>query len=161
MDPEHVLLMMVFRANSLAKGVSGIRPEVVVMILDMINYGIAPIVPRIGSLGASGDLAPLSHMSLAIMGESDCMTRTASGWETMPSEAALSQVDMKPIKLQAKEGLSLINGTSQMCAYLALTLLNMEKLLMAADASAACSVEAIKGSHSPFDNRIHQSTFCF
>ena len=124
MDPEHVLLMMVFRANSLAKGVSGIRPEVVVMILDMINYGIAPIVPRIGSL---------------------------------PSEAALSQVDMKPIKLQAKEGLSLINGTSQMCAYLALTLLNMEKLLMAADASAACSVEAIKGSHSPFDNRIHQS----
>lgn len=157
MDPEHVLLMMVFRANSLAKGVSGIRPEVVVMILDMINYGIAPIVPRIGSLGASGDLAPLSHMSLAIMGESDCMTRTASGWETMPSEAALSHVDMKPIKLQAKEGLSLINGTSQMCAYLALTLLNMEKLLMAADASAACSVEAIKGSHSPFDNRIHQS----
>ena len=64
MEPEHVLLMMVFRANSLAKGVSGIRPEIVLMLLNMVNSGIAPIVPRIGSLGASGDLAPLSHMSL-------------------------------------------------------------------------------------------------
>ena len=62
MDPEHVLLMMLFRANSLAKGVSGIRPEIVEMLIQMINYRIAPVVPRIGSLGASGDLAPLSHM---------------------------------------------------------------------------------------------------
>ncbi|MED5452555.1 MAG: histidine ammonia-lyase [Candidatus Thermoplasmatota archaeon] len=157
MDPEHVLLMMVFRANSLAKGVSGIRPEVVEMLIDMLNFGIAPLVPRIGSLGASGDLAPLSHMSLAIMGEGECMVRSESGWKTMSAKSALTQFELSPIQLQAKEGLSLINGTSQMCAYLSLTLLYMEKLLMAADASAACSVEAIKGSHAPFDNRIHQS----
>jgi len=156
MEPEQVLLMMVFRANSLAKGVSGIRPEIVLMMLNMINSGIAPVVPRIGSLGASGDLAPLSHMSLALLGEGECMVRSGSGWNTVSSEIALSQAGLNPVKLQAKEGLSLINGTSQMCAYLAITLLNMERLVMGADASAACSVEAIKGSHAPFDARIHQ-----
>ena len=125
MDPEHVLLMMVFRANSLAKGVSGIRPEVVEMLIDMLNFGIAPLVPRIGSLGASGDLAPLSHMSLAIMGEGECMVRSESGWKTMSAKSALIQFELSPIQLQAIEGLSLINGTSQMCAYLSLTLLYM------------------------------------
>ena len=157
MSPEHVLLMMVFRANSLAKGVSGIRPEIVQMLLDMVNSGIAPVVPRIGSLGASGDLAPLSHMSLSLLGESECMVRTDSGWELLPSDIALSQIGLIPVKLRAKEGLSLINGTSQMCAYLAITLLNLEKLVMGADASAACSIEAIRGSHAPFDNRIHNN----
>jgi len=156
MEPNHVLLMMVFRANSLAKGVSGIRPEIVSMLLSMINSGIAPIVPRIGSLGASGDLAPLSHMSLALLGEGECMVRTKSGWDILSSEDALSQAGLNPVKLQAKEGLSLINGTSQMCTYLGITLLNMERLVMGADASAACSVEAIRGSHAPFDARIHQ-----
>mgnify|MGYP001164910661 CR=1 FL=1 len=157
MEPEHVLLMMVFRANSLAKGVSGIRPEIVLMLLNMVNSGIAPIVPRIGSLGASGDLAPLSHMSLPLIGEGECMVRSDSGWETVSSEIALSQAGLNSFKLQAKEGLSLINGTSQMCSYLTITLLNMERLLMGADASAACSVEAIRGSHAPFDARIHQN----
>ena len=155
MDPEHVLLMMIFRANSLAKGVSGIRPEIVEMMIEMINSGIAPIVPRIGSLGASGDLAPLSHMSLALLGEGDCMVRIDSGWKMMSSLDALSESGLNPVKLQAKEGLSLINGTSQMCAYLGITVLNMEILVMGADASAACSVEAISGSHAPFDERIH------
>ena len=163
MHPEHVLLMMVFRANSLAKGVSGIRPEVVEMLLEMVNSGIAPVVPRIGSLGASGDLAPLSHMSLALLGEGECMVRYPNnshsgwGWRTMTSLEALALADLEPIKLQAKEGLSLINGTSQMCAYLGITLLNMERLVFGADASAACSVEAIRGSHAPFDPRIHQN----
>jgi len=156
MDPNHVLLMMVFRANSLAKGVSGIRPQIVSMLLSMINSGIAPVVPRIGSLGASGDLAPLSHMSLALLGEGECMVRNKSGWDRISSEDALSQAGLNPVKLQAKEGLSLINGTSQMCTYLGITLLNMERLVMGADASAACSVEAIRGSHAPFDARIHQ-----
>ncbi len=157
MGPEHVLLMMVFRANSLAKGVSGVRVEIVDLLLNMVNNGIAPVVPRIGSLGASGDLAPLSHMSLALLGESECMVRTNSGWNTVNSIDALSSAGLNPVKLQAKEGLSLINGTSQMCAYLGLTVLNMEKLVMAADACAATSVEAIRGSHAPFDNRIHIS----
>ena len=157
MQPEHVLLMMVFRANSLAKGVSGIRPEIVEMLVEMVNSGIAPVIPRIGSLGASGDLAPLSHMSLALLGEGECMIRTDGGGEKTSSLEALSRADLKPVKLQAKEGLSLINGTSQMCAYLGITIQNMDRLLMGADASAACSVEAIKGSHAPFDARIHQN----
>ena len=157
MDPEHVLLMMVYRANSLSKGVSGIRPEVVKLLIDMINLGIAPIIPRIGSLGASGDLAPLSHMALGLIGEGSCLVRDRSGWKEYPTSEALIENNLKPVKLQAKEGLSLINGTSQMCTYLSLTLLNLERLLLFADASAACSLEAIRGSHSPFDPRIHNS----
>jgi len=155
MEPHHVLLMMVFRANSLAKGVSGIRPEIVDILLTMVNNHIAPVIPRIGSLGASGDLAPLSHMSLALLGEGQCMVRGNSGWNTIPSIEALRGIGLDAVELEAKEGLSLINGTSQMCAYLSLTLLNLETLVFAADASAAASLEAIKGSHSPFDTRIH------
>ena len=157
MDPEHVLLMMVYRANSLAKGVSGIRPEVVKLLIDMINLGIAPIIPRIGSLGASGDLAPLSHMALGLIGEGSCLVRGKSDWKEYRTSEVLIENNLKPVKLQAKEGLSLINGTSQMCTYLSLTLLNLERLLLFADASAACSLEAIRGSHSPFDPRIHNS----
>ncbi len=157
MNPEYVLLMMVFRANSLAKGVSGIRPKIVDLLLGMVNNGIAPVIPRIGSLGASGDLAPLSHMSLAILGEGESMVRKESGWVTMSSLDALHSVGLEPTELAAKEGLSLINGTSQMCAYLALTIVNLEKLVFAADSSAATSLEAIKGSHSPFDARIHDN----
>ena len=155
MQPEHVLLMMTYRANSLAKGVSGARPEIVDLMLDMVNHGIAPLVPRIGSLGASGDLAPLSHMTMGMMGEGDCMKRTDSGWDRVSSSEALSSVGLSPVTLKAKEGLSLINGTSQMCAFLTVSILNLEMLTMAADACVACSVEAIRGSHSPFDPRIH------
>ena len=155
MQPEHVLLMMTYRANSLAKGVSGARPEIVDLMLDMVNHGIAPVVPRIGSLGASGDLAPLSHMTMGMMGEGDCMQRTDSGWDRVSSSEALSSVGLSPVTLKAKEGLSLINGTSQMCAFLTVSILNLEMLTMAADACVACSVEAIRGSHSPFDPRIH------
>tara|TARA_Y100000588_G_scaffold162449_1_gene176498 strand:+ start:5333 stop:6856 length:1524 start_codon:yes stop_codon:yes gene_type:complete len=157
MEPEHVILMMVFRANSLAKGVSGSRPELVELILSMINSRIAPEVPRIGSLGASGDLAPLSHMALSLMGEGECLVYNNGEWVVTDSLAALSEAGLEPIKLQAKEGLSLINGTSQMCAYLTASLLNMEMLALAADVSVACSIEAIRGSHKPFDSRIHQS----
>ncbi len=157
MDPEHVLLMMVFRANSIAKGVSGARPELVEHILSMVNSRISPDVPRIGSLGASGDLAPLSHMALSMMGEGNCSVYTNGSWKHQGSKEALAKAGLKPIKLRAKEGLSLINGTSQMCAYLASTLLNMETLSFAADASLACSLEAIRGSQKPFDPRVHSS----
>ena len=157
MDPEDVLMMMIIRANSLAKGVSGIRPGVVDLILGMVNSRIAPVVPRIGSLGASGDLAPLSHMTMGMMGEGDCLVDVGGEWISMHSRTALENAELKPIMLQAKEGLSLINGTSQMCAYLTQTVLNMETLCLAADVSVACSVEAIRGSHKPFDRRIHAS----
>ena len=126
MDPEIVLLMMVIRANSLAKGVSGARPEIAELLISMANSRIAPIVPRIGSLGASGDLAPLSHMTLGMMGEGECQRFENGEWHLMDASVALSEADLLPIRLQAKEGLSLINGTSQMCAYLTHTVLNMK-----------------------------------
>ena len=157
MDPESVLMMMLIRANSLAKGVSGVRPLVVDLILGMVNSRIAPIIPRIGSLGASGDLAPLSHMTMGMMGEGECVVEVDGEWVSKDARVALEDAGLNPISLQAKEGLSLINGTSQMCAYLTQTLLNMEALILAADASVACSIEAIKGSHKPFDRRIHDS----
>ena len=140
MNPEGVLLMMVIRSNSLAKGVSGARPELVDLMLSMVNSKIAPVVPRIGSLGASGDLAPLSHMTMGMMGEGMCSVFAEGEWRIIDSMAALTDAGLSPIKLQAKEGLSLINGTSQMCAYLISTVLNMETLCLAADAAIACSL---------------------
>ena len=158
MESEHVLMMMVIRANTLCIGHSGCRPEVVELLVQMVNEGIAPIVPRIGSLGASGDLAPLSHMALGMIGEGDCHVRHGDIWaEPQTSVSALEQAGIVPLILQAKEGLSLINGTSQMCAYLSICMMNMDHLVFAADASAACSVEAIYGSHTPFDSRVHNA----
>jgi len=156
MDPSSVLMMMLIRANSLAKGYSGARLELVQLLVDMLNNRIAPVVPRIGSLGASGDLAPLSHMTLAMMGESNSQIQLENGnWMELKSISALEKFGLKPIKLQAKEGLSLINGTSQMCSYLCQTVINLEKLIFAADVALATSIEAIKGSYAPFDKRIH------
>lgn len=158
MESEHVLMMMIIRANTLCIGHSGCRPEVVELLVQMVNEGIAPIVPRIGSLGASGDLAPLSHMALGMIGEGDCHVRHGDIWaEPQTSVSALEQAGIVPLILQAKEGLSLINGTSQMCAYLSICMMNMDHLVFAADASAACSVEAIYGSHTPFDSRVHNA----
>lgn len=157
MDPNHVFMMMLFRANSLAKGVSGCRVEVVELLISLINSRIAPVVPRIGSLGASGDLAPLSHMALTLIGEGECYIKENGNWNIYETKKVLSQVGISPISLMAKEGLSLINGTSQMCTYLTYTIRNLELLLMAADFSLACSLESIKGSHAPFDKRIHES----
>ncbi len=156
MEPEHVFIMMLFRANSLAKGVSGCRVEIVEFLLNLINLRIAPAIPRIGSLGASGDLAPLSHMALVLIGEGECYIEEDGGWNIYDSKHVLSKEGINPIILKSKEGLSLINGTSQMCAYLCYTIRNLEQLLMVADFSLACSLESIKGSHSPFDYRIHE-----
>jgi histidine ammonia-lyase len=156
MDPNSVLMMMIVRANSLAKGFSGARLELIQLLVEMINNRIVPIVPRIGSLGASGDLAPLSHMALAMMGESETQVQTSNGdWVTYNSKDALENFGLKPIKLQAKEGLSLINGTSQMCSYLCQSIINLEMLIFAADAALSTSIEAIKGSYVAFDKRIH------
>ena len=156
MDPYSVLMMMIVRANSLAKGFSGARLELIQLLVEMINNRIVPVVPRIGSLGASGDLAPLSHMALAMMGESETQVQTSNGdWVTYYSKDALESFGLKPIKLQAKEGLSLINGTSQMCSYLCQSIINLEMLIFAADAALSTSIEAIKGSYVAFDKRIH------
>ena len=157
MEPEHVLMMMLIRANSIAKGYSGTRIKVVELLLSMINCKIAPVIPRIGSLGASGDLAPLSHLALAMMGEGKCNTLVDGEWIEKDVKEILIENNLNPIKFHAKEGLSLINGTSQMCTYLALSISNMEHLIFAADAAVACSLEAIKGSHAPFNSNIHNA----
>ena len=156
MDPESVLMMMLVRVNSLAKGYSGARLELVQLLIDMINNRISPIIPRIGSLGASGDLAPLSHMTLAMMGESQSQIQSNEGeWSTGNSSEILENCGLSAITLKAKEGLSLINGTSQMCSYLCQSIINCEKLIFSADAALATSIEAIKGSYVAFDHRIH------
>tara|TARA_B110000902_G_scaffold94932_1_gene112383 strand:+ start:1392 stop:2915 length:1524 start_codon:yes stop_codon:yes gene_type:complete len=156
MENGHVLMMMLVRANSLAKGYSGTRIEVIELLLSMINNKISPIIPRIGSLGASGDLAPLSHLALAMMGEGKCNIMKNGKWVEMEALESLKECGLEPIELQAKEGLSLINGTSQMCTYLSIAVTNMDHLILTADAAIACSLEAIKGSHAPFDSRIHE-----
>ena len=110
MNPKHVLMMMLIRANTLCIGHSGCRPEVVELLVSMVNEGVAPVVPRIGSLGASGDLAPLSHMALGMIGEGECQVRHGINWgDPGPSVSAMEQTGMKPLILQAKEGLALIN----------------------------------------------------
>ena len=165
MHPEDVLAMMVIRANSLAKGHSGVRPLVIDLLLACIHSGIAPQIPRIGSLGASGDLAPLAHLAMGLMGEGDGYIRSTSaqhgeslsGWRKTQMSAALKMSGLEPLQLQAKEGLSLINGTTQMCAWLSRALDEFDHLLLAADTALALSVEALNGSHAPFDARIHEA----
>jgi histidine ammonia-lyase len=105
MDPEHVLMMMLIRANTLAKGHSGCRPEVTELLVAMINARIVPVVPRIGSLGASGDLAPLSHMALGLIGEGECNVLNNELWESESAATALERAGLAPLVLQAKEGL--------------------------------------------------------
>ena len=155
MAPVATLRMMAIRANSLAKGASGIRPEVVDTMLDLVNSMNAPVVPKIGSLGASGDLAPLAHMAMALIGEGQFQSFMKGSWSMRTSSAVFKSINRDPVVLKAKEGLSLINGTSQMCAYLAEATNLSDKLSRSADAACAMSVEAIAGSHKPFDERIH------
>ena len=119
MSPESVMRMMAIRANSLAKGASGIRVEVVQTLLDLINHGHAPVIPSIGSLGASGDLAPLAHMAMSLIGEGRFQSKIGGQWVDSDSQTVFSDIGREPVVLEAKEGLSLINGTSQMCSYLA------------------------------------------
>ncbi|MED5375432.1 MAG: aromatic amino acid lyase, partial [Candidatus Thermoplasmatota archaeon] len=115
-------------------------------------------IPRIGSLGASGDLAPLSHLAMGMMGEGFCYIMDEGGnWNKVPALDALKKYSIEPVIPAAKEGLSLINGTSQMCAFMCEAVYNLDILCFASDASTACTVEAIRGSHRPFDNRIHLS----
>ena len=164
MHPEDVLAMMIIRANSLAKGNSGVRPEVVDLLLSCVHSGIAPRIPRIGSLGASGDLAPLAHLALGLLGEGEGFIRTTTGqhggtfhgWRNTQMSAALKISGLEPLCLQAKEGLSLINGTTQMCAWLSRATCEFDHLLRASDIALALSVEALNASHAPFDKRLHE-----
>jgi histidine ammonia-lyase len=143
--------MMLLLANSLARGHSGVRPVVIDLLLGCLNGDITPVVPSRGSVGASGDLAPLAHLALALIGESDVMV----DGKRMPSREAFAKADLEPLTLGAKEGLALINGTHLMEAMGALAIHDAWVLLRAAEVAAALSLEALLGSQVPFDARIH------
>ena len=142
---------MALRANVLAKGHSGIRVETLEALLALLNHGVHPRVPSRGSVGASGDLAPLAHLALVLVGEGETWDadRTVSGRD------ALSAAGLAPVVLGAKEGLALINGTQVSTAVLALAVAAAERLARAADIAAALSIDGLKGSMHPFDPRIH------
>ncbi len=146
-EREVVRAMMVLRARSLAMGYSGARPEVGEAILAMLNAGVTPVVPEHGSLGASGDLAPLAHCALALMGEGEVF---APDGIRQPAAAAMRAAGLEPVVLRAKEGLALINGTDGILGMLILAVSDLERLLRVADLTAAMSVEALLGTDRAF-----------
>ncbi len=154
MSKESVRAMMAVRINSLAKGNSGVHPDVLQQLIDFLNFDIVPSIPRIGSLGASGDLAPLSHMALSLIGEGEVLTADGS---VEPTVNQLSKHGLIPLELRAKDGLSLINGTSQMCSYLVLAEQKLADLLVYADLALCTSIEAREASVKPSDPRVHQA----
>ncbi len=143
--------MMLLRANALAKGCSGIRVEVVETLLAMLNAGFAPVIPSQGSVGASGDLAPLAHLAATLIGEGT----VRFGGRTMPAADALGAIGRKPVVLEAKEGLALINGTQAICAMASLALDRSAMLLDVADLIATMTLDALLGTDAAFDPRIH------
>lgn len=143
--------LMVLRANVLAKGFSGARVETAQLLIDCLNRAIHPKVPEQGSVGASGDLAPLAHVALLLIGEGECEYQG----RPMSASEALAAAGLKPVTLGAKEGLALINGTQLMTGIAALALLEAETLARTADVVAAMSVDALLGTDVAFDPRIH------
>jgi histidine ammonia-lyase len=143
--------LMLLRANVLATGHSGCRPVLVEMLLQMLTRDVVPRIPEKGSVGASGDLAPLAHLALAMIGEGRCLYR--GNW--LPSAEALRAADIAPVRLAAKEGLALLNGTQAMVAVGALALLRAERVAKLADVAGAMSLEALTGTPVAFDPRIH------
>jgi histidine ammonia-lyase len=151
LDAKLVRAASALRANSLAAGHSGVKLDTLELIVELLNRGVTPYVPSQGSVGASGDLAPLAHMSLTLIGEGDAIL----DGERMPSLQALSRVGLKPVKLGPKEGLALINGTQVMTGIASLGILRAERLANAADVIAAMSLEAYLGTDSVFDQRLN------
>ncbi|UVI31039.1 histidine ammonia-lyase [Paenibacillus spongiae] len=147
-----VKAMLLLRANALAKGYSGIRPETLQLLVDVLNRNISPVIPSQGSLGASGDLAPLSHLALVLVGEgeADYLGQRMSGGD------ALQQAGLQPIRLQAKEGLALINGTQAMTAIGTMAYLEAEQLARLADGVAALTLEGLRGIVCAFLPESHQ-----
>ena len=149
-DPV-VRMIMMLKATSLARGYSGVRPEVVKILIDCLNANLIPCIPEQGSVGASGDLAPLAHMSLALIGEGQFRVNG----EIKDASSALAGAGVEPLKLQAKEGLALLNGTQASTALAISALLKAKRAFRAAMLAGALSVDAAKGSDTPFDPRIH------
>jgi histidine ammonia-lyase len=152
LSEQEVRAAILLRANTLAYGCSGVSPELVDALLALLNNGIHPWIPEQGSVGACGDLAPLAHLALVLIGEG----RAYFGGKLMSAEDVLDQAGLKPYKLLPKEGLSLINGTQIMTAIGALTLLRAEALADMADVAGAMTIEALAGSAKPFDPDIQK-----
>jgi histidine ammonia-lyase len=144
--------MMLLRAQVLALGHSGVRPELVDVLVAMLNANVHPRIPSQGSVGASGDLAPLAHLALAMIGEGEAQLGDGP---MRPSAEVLREAGVTPVTLEAKEGLALINGTQYMTSLGTLALLEGERLARSADVAGAMSLEALKGSSRPFDDRLH------
>jgi histidine ammonia-lyase len=146
--------MMLLRANSLSKGHSGVRSIVIDRLCEMLNRKVTPFVPSQGSVGASGDLAPLAHLALTTIGEGECLDEQGS---RMSTAEVLKQAQIKPLMLEAKEAVSLINGTQAMLALGTLALLSAETLADSADVIGALTLDALRGTDVAFDERIHQA----
>jgi histidine ammonia-lyase len=142
---------MALRANVLAYGYSGVRTATLDALLALLNAGVHPVIPSRGSVGASGDLAPLAHLALVLVGEGEAIV----AGQRLKGDEALRAAGLSPVVLQPKEGLALINGTQPSAAVLALALLDAEQLARTADVAAALSIDALRGSTRPFDPRIH------
>lgn len=151
LQKELVRAIMLVRANSLCKGLSGIRPDVVSHLVDMLNLDVIPVVPEKGSVGASGDLSPLAHIAMGMIGRGKCLFKG----EVIESREALKRVGLEPIVLKAKEGLSLLNGTAFMAGIGGCAAHIARRIFEEAITVSAMSVDALMGSTSPFDARIH------
>ncbi|HSR03313.1 MAG TPA: aromatic amino acid lyase, partial [Proteiniclasticum sp.] len=152
MKTEEVRGMMLLRINALARGYSGIRLETVETLKEMLNKGVHPIIPEKGSLGASGDLAPLAHMVLTLIGEG---TAEYKG-RVLSSKEAMALAEISPVVLEAKEGLALINGTQALTSIGALAFYDAYRALRTANLSAALTMEALRGITTAFDKRLHE-----
>jgi histidine ammonia-lyase len=148
---EVVRAMLLVRANTLARGHSGVRPAVIQMLIGMLNAGVHPCIPAQGSLGASGDLAPLAHLALVLIGEGEALF----AGERMNGRSALQRANLQPLELQAKEGLALLNGTTFMVGMGALLIRRAINLVLTADTAACLSLEALNGTDRAFDARVH------
>ncbi len=143
--------LLLLRCNVLAKGFSGVRPSTLRLAVEMLNRGVTPVVPERGSVGASGDLAPLAHLALVIIGEGEAFFDGAR----MPGRDALRKAGLEPVVLEAKEGLTLVNGTQAMCAVGVPALLHAEELAELFDVAGAMTIEGMLGSHQPFIEAVH------
>ena len=151
--PLHeVRALMLLRANVLSGGYSGIRETTLELLLEMLQRDVIPVVPEKGSVGASGDLAPLAHLALVLIGEGEAFF----GGNRLPGRDALARAGLQPVVLEAKEGLALVNGTQAMQAVGTLALLEAERCARVADIAAAMTVEGLMGSHRPFLAAIHR-----
>ncbi len=144
--------LLLLRANTLAGGLSGVRPRIAEMLCAFLNHGVHPVVPQRGSVGASGDLAPLAHVALALVGEGEVFLEG----RRLPAAIALKSLGMKPLILEAKEGLSLVNGTQAMLSVGLLALRDAEILADTADVAGALSLDGLRGSTRAFDQRLHK-----